>query len=117
MRDAWPALRGTICLIGEGMVELSRGAAGWNVGYGGDTVNIAVHLARFGRSVAYATALGTDPLSDQLRAGDAFDAGYLDATRRARPRSGRRRRTRAGRLGDRPMRGDPRAGCGGSLCG
>ena len=56
-----------IVLIGEAMLELSRkGGGGWNMGYGGDTLNTAVHLARAGHDVAYLTAMGTDPFSDDL---------------------------------------------------
>ena len=36
------------------------------MGYGGDTLNTAVHLARAGHHVAYLTAMGTDPFSDDL---------------------------------------------------
>jgi 2-dehydro-3-deoxygluconokinase len=56
-----------VCVIGEGMLELSRVEAGWQMGYGGDTLNTAIHLARYGLDVAYVTALGTDPFSDELR--------------------------------------------------
>jgi 2-dehydro-3-deoxygluconokinase len=56
-----------IVLIGEAMLELSRKqGGGWNMGYGGDTVNTAVHLARAGHYVAYLTAMGTDPFSNDL---------------------------------------------------
>jgi 2-dehydro-3-deoxygluconokinase len=56
-----------IVLIGEAMLELSRKqGGGWNMGYGGDTLNTAVHLARAGHNVAYLTAMGTDPFSDDL---------------------------------------------------
>ncbi|WP_349024584.1 sugar kinase [Sphingorhabdus sp.] len=56
-----------IVLIGEAMLELSRKqVGGWNMGYGGDTLNTAVHLARAGHNVAYLTAMGTDPFSDDL---------------------------------------------------
>jgi 2-dehydro-3-deoxygluconokinase len=56
-----------IVCIGEAMLELSRrDGGGWNMGYGGDTVNTAVHLARVGHDVAYLTAMGTDPFSDDL---------------------------------------------------
>ena len=48
------------------------------LGYGGDTLNTAIHLARFGRSVSYATALGTDEFSDDLRA--AWAAEGLDVS-------------------------------------
>lgn len=61
-----------IVLMGEGMVELSRGGdgdTGWRLGYGGDTLNTAIHLARYGDSVGYLTALGDDPFSADLRAG------------------------------------------------
>ncbi|WP_174296636.1 sugar kinase [Sphingomonas bacterium] len=58
-----------IVVVGEGMVELAGGggATGWQLGFGGDTLNTAVHLARLGDDVAYLTALGTDPFSDDLR--------------------------------------------------
>lgn len=49
------------------MLELSRkDGGGWNMGYGGDTLNTAVHLARAGHDVAYLTAMGIDPFSDDL---------------------------------------------------
>lgn len=49
------------------MLELSRvECGGWNMGYGGDTLNTAVHLARSGHDVAYMTAMGTDPFSANL---------------------------------------------------
>lgn len=57
-----------VCVIGEGMVELSGSAEpGWQLGYGGDTVNMAVHLARFGFDVAFGSALGDDSFSADLR--------------------------------------------------
>ena len=56
-----------IVAVGEAMIELSRREGGsWNLGYGGDTVNTAVHLARAGHDVAYMTAMGIDPFSDDL---------------------------------------------------
>jgi len=69
-----------VCVIGEGMAELSRDEHGWRVGYGGDTLNTAIHLARFGEDVSYVTALGADPFSDDLRAawiGEGLDAASL----------------------------------------
>ena len=57
----------TVCVVGEGMLELRGEGGDWSLGYGGDTVNTAVHLAREGLDVRYATALGDDPLSDGLR--------------------------------------------------
>ena len=56
-----------IVLIGEAMLELSQADDGWRLGHGGDTVNMAIHLARSGHNVAYLTALGSDPFSDDLR--------------------------------------------------
>ena len=56
-----------IVLAGEAMLELSQDGAGWRLGYGGDTLNTAIHLARAGHDVAYLTALGSDPLSADLR--------------------------------------------------
>ena len=54
------------------MLELSRpngseGGDDWQLGYGGDTLNTAIHLARAGHDVAYLTALGRDPLSADLK--------------------------------------------------
>ena len=71
-----------IVVVGEGMVELTGNvsAAGWRLGYGGDTLNTAIHLARLGREVAYMTALGTDPFSDDLRrawAAEGVDTGLM----------------------------------------
>jgi 2-dehydro-3-deoxygluconokinase len=57
-----------IVVIGEGMLELSRKGEGWQLGYGGDTLNTAIHLARAGHDVAYLTALGIDPMSANLKA-------------------------------------------------
>jgi 2-dehydro-3-deoxygluconokinase len=64
-----------ICAIGEAMLELSgplgEGAQlgqGWRLAYGGDTLNTALHLARYGFPTAYLTALGADPFSEALRA-------------------------------------------------
>lgn len=62
-----------VVCIGEGMLELSRapeetGGSGWRLAYGGDTLNTAIHLARAGHHVAYLTALGSDPFSQDLKA-------------------------------------------------
>lgn len=56
-----------IVLVGEGMLELARKGGGWQLGYGGDTLNTAIHLARKGQDVAYFSAIGTDPLSQDLK--------------------------------------------------
>jgi 2-dehydro-3-deoxygluconokinase len=56
-----------IVLIGEAMLELSKKGEGWSLGYGGDTLNTAIHLARSDHDVSYLTALGDDPFSDDLK--------------------------------------------------
>lgn len=56
-----------IVCIGEGMIELIRRPGGDVIGFGGDTLNTAIHLARRGHDVAYLTALGNDPFSAHLR--------------------------------------------------
>lgn len=69
-----------IVSCGEGMLELSRSKGGWGLGFGGDTLNTAIHLARKGHDVAYLTALGSDPFSDELRgkwAAERLDLGYI----------------------------------------
>lgn len=55
-------------LVGEAMLELSRQGEGWHLGYGGDTLNTAIHLARLGIPTGYFTAIGSDPLSSELTA-------------------------------------------------
>jgi len=60
-----------VACIGECMIELreapAEGQGGLYVrGYGGDTLNTAVYLARLGIDVDYITALGDDPMSDQM---------------------------------------------------
>jgi len=52
------------------MIELSQAAGGLlSRGWGGDTLNTAVYLARLGVAVDYVTALGDDPWSDEMLAG------------------------------------------------
>lgn len=59
-----------IVCIGECMIELREGTDGHvSRGYGGDTLNTAVYLARLGVSVDYITALGDDPWSDEMICG------------------------------------------------
>jgi 2-dehydro-3-deoxygluconokinase len=55
-----------IVCCGEGMLELTRANGVWDLGYGGDTLNTAIHLARKGHDVGYLTALGPDPFSARL---------------------------------------------------
>lgn len=62
------AARPVVC-VGEVMVELARGDDGrFGLGYGGDTFNTAVYLARAGIPVAYASVLGDDGFSAAIRA-------------------------------------------------
>src|SRR3974390_3204549 len=62
-------MAGVAC-IGECMIELKQAGSGlYSRGFGGDTLNTAVYLARLGASVDYITALGDDPLSDEMIAG------------------------------------------------
>ena len=67
-----------IVVIGEGMLELVRKGENWQLGYGGDTLNTAIHLARAGHEVAFLTALGSDPLSVDLK--DKWTAEGLDTS-------------------------------------
>jgi 2-dehydro-3-deoxygluconokinase len=63
------SMTGVAC-IGECMIELKQAGAGlYSRGFGGDTLNTAVYLARLGVTVDYITALGDDPLSDEMIAG------------------------------------------------
>src|SRR4030088_2150439 len=63
-----------VACIGECMIEL-RQTSGHELlrGYGGDTLNTAVYLARLGLEVDYITALGDDPISDEMVAGWAAE--------------------------------------------
>jgi 2-dehydro-3-deoxygluconokinase len=63
-----------VACIGECMIELKQaGNSLFSRGYGGDTLNTAVYLARLGAGVDYITALGDDPLSDEMIAGWAAE--------------------------------------------
>ena len=69
-----------IVLAGEAMLELSRDGSGWRLGFGGDTLNTAIHLARAGCDVAYLTAIGSDPLSADLKTrwrGEGLDTALV----------------------------------------
>jgi 2-dehydro-3-deoxygluconokinase len=65
--------------VGECMLELSEMPDGGIVrAFGGDTLNTAVYAARSGAPVAYLTALGDDPFSDEMLAGwqaEGIDTG------------------------------------------
>ena len=55
--------------IRECMVEFSAATDGlFARGFGGDTLNTALYLARLGVNTSYVTALGDDPLSDAMLA-------------------------------------------------
>ena len=63
-----------VACIGECMIELKQAEGGlYSRGYGGDTLNTAVYLARLGVEVDYITALGDDPMSDEMIAGWAAE--------------------------------------------
>jgi len=63
-----------VASIGECMIELKQAERGlFSRGYGGDTLNTAVYLARLGIDVDYITALGDDSLSDEMAAGWAAE--------------------------------------------
>lgn len=68
-----------VVTIGEVLIELSRDGDGrFALGYGGDTFNTAVYLARAGLEVGFASALGDDPYSDAVLAFAAAEAISLD---------------------------------------
>ena len=63
-------MRARVACAGECMVELREQVDGTlRRGYGGDTLNTAVYLARLGIAVDYVTALGDDGWSDEMLAG------------------------------------------------
>lgn len=69
-----------VILIGEAMLELSGSAGNWQLGYGGDTLNTAIHMARAGQDVAYLTAIGCDALSARLKqdwVGEGLDTALV----------------------------------------
>ncbi|WP_407159082.1 sugar kinase [Bradyrhizobium sp. STM 3557] len=58
-----------VACIGECMVEFAQESAGlFRRGFGGDTLNTALYLARLGIDTSYVTALGDDPLSEAMLA-------------------------------------------------
>jgi 2-dehydro-3-deoxygluconokinase len=64
----------SVACIGECMIELKQAEGGlFSPGYGGDTLNTAVYLARLGADADYITALGDDTLSDEMVAGWAAE--------------------------------------------
>ena len=76
-----------VASIGECMIEMKQaqgGATGglFSRGYGGDTLNTSVYLARLGIDIDYLTALGDDALSDEMIA--AWSAEGVGTKRVAR---------------------------------
>jgi 2-dehydro-3-deoxygluconokinase len=67
-----------VVAIGECMLELSAAADAWRMGHAGDTFNTALYMARLGVPVAYLTALGRDPFSEEMRT--SFRAEGVDDT-------------------------------------
>ncbi len=58
-----------VASIGECMIEFSAAGGGlFARGFGGDTLNTAVYLARLGVDTSYVTALGDDALSEAMLA-------------------------------------------------
>jgi 2-dehydro-3-deoxygluconokinase len=56
-----------VACIGECMIELRQAPGGlFSRGFGGDTLNTAVYLARLGVEADYITALGDDTLSEEM---------------------------------------------------
>jgi 2-dehydro-3-deoxygluconokinase len=56
-----------VASLGECMIEFSQGHDGsFRRGFGGDTLNTALYLARLGIDTSYVTALGDDALSEEM---------------------------------------------------
>jgi 2-dehydro-3-deoxygluconokinase len=80
MTSSTPPAMPRVASIGECMIELSQASNGLlQRSWGGDTLNTAVYLARLGVAVDYVTALGDDPLSDEMVA--AWRAEGVGTTR------------------------------------
>ncbi|WP_070999249.1 sugar kinase [Methylobacterium sp. C1] len=76
-----------VACIGECMVELSERPDGNLVrGFGGDTLNTALYLARLGVAVDYVTALGDDIWSDEMAAAWGREGIGLERVRRLQGR-------------------------------
>jgi 2-dehydro-3-deoxygluconokinase len=72
-----------VACIGECMVELSERPDGSLArGFGGDTLNTALYLARLGVAVDYVTALGDDVWSDEMAAAWGREGIGLEQVRR-----------------------------------
>ena len=65
------------------MIELSPREGGlYALGFGGDTLNTAVYMARLGMAVDYLTAMGDDPYSDRMVAAWAGEGVGVGGVRR-----------------------------------
>lgn len=63
----FPHPKASVCAIGECMIEIASGGDGQcRRGFGGDTLNTAIYLARQNIDVSYVTALGDDSYSDKM---------------------------------------------------
>jgi len=66
-----------LAAIGECMIELSRDAgrssSDYRMGYGGDSLNVALYCARWGGQVDYVTVIGDDGFSRNMRADWALE--------------------------------------------
>jgi 2-dehydro-3-deoxygluconokinase len=71
-----------IAVIGECMIELSQKGAEVSRGFGGDTLNTSVYIARQvapeALTVNYVTALGTDSFSQQML--EAWQSEHVDTS-------------------------------------
>jgi len=75
---------GQVICVGEALIEFSRGKDGrFSLSCGGDVFNTSVYLARTGKPVAFATALGDDPFSEGLVALAAAEGISRDLILRA----------------------------------
>jgi len=76
-----------VACIGECMVEFAQSHDGlFRRGFGGDTLNTALYLARLGVDVSYVTALGDDALSDAMLAAWRAEGIKTDDVLRLRSR-------------------------------
>jgi len=75
-----------IAVIGECMIELSQKGSSLNRGFGGDTLNTSVYIARQvpadALEVQYVTALGTDSFSDEMLSAWQQEGVKTDLTQR-----------------------------------
>lgn len=76
-----------VASLGECMIEFSQGDNGaFRRGFGGDTLNTALYLARLGVDISYVTALGDDAQSEAMLAAWRSEGIRTDLVIRARGR-------------------------------